>query len=155
MITVWSATQFLPVKFCTSKCFSRWLSNLHCCCHSNITMVLLVLCPDSITYERRGSGGLICISCHQHKCEMSNQIADGTIKSCYVIKEQNGHLDFIPKFAIFVQKRKLYASALRSFKDWAQQKKKVRPLASLCEGRMLLETTVTQDNHIILITLCL
>ena len=55
---------------------------------------------------------------------MSNQIADSTIKSCYVIKEQNGHLDFIPKFVIFVQKWKLYASALRPFKDWAQQKKK-------------------------------
>ena len=75
---------------------------------------------------------------------MSNQIADSTIKSCYVIKEQNGHLDFIPKFAIFVQKQKLYASALRSFKDWAQQKKKVRLLASLCEGRMLLAVLVAE-----------
>ena len=50
---------------------------------------------------------------------MSNQITKCIIKSCYVIKVQNGHLDFILKFAIFVQKRKLYASALCSFKDWA------------------------------------
>ena len=80
---------------------------------------------------------------------MSNQIADGTIKSCYVIKVQNGHLNFILKFAIFVQKRKLYASALCSFKDWATinlPMKKVRRFASLCEGRVLLAVLVKVDS---------
>ena len=31
---------------------------------------------------------------------MSNQITEHTIETCYVIKVQNGHLDFILKFAI-------------------------------------------------------
>ena len=50
---------------------------------------------------------------------MTNQIAEHTIKSCYVNEVQNGHLDFISRFAIFVQERELYASALCSFKNWA------------------------------------
>ena len=71
---------------------------------------------------------------------MSNQIADCTIKSRYVIEVQNGSLDYIPKFAIFVRKRELCASALCSCKDWATTnllKNKLRRFASLREGRML------------------
>ena len=50
---------------------------------------------------------------------MSNQIAQRTIIGCYVIEVQNGRLDFIPRFAIFVQEKELYVSALSSFKNWA------------------------------------
>ena len=70
---------------------------------------------------------------------MNNEIAECTIKSHYVIEVQNGRLDFIPRFAIFVQKRELCASALYSFKDWATTNllaNKFRQFASLCEGRI-------------------
>ena len=80
---------------------------------------------------------------------MSNQIADGTIKSYCIIKVQNGHLDFILKFAIFVRKQELYASALCSFKDWAttnQLMEKVSRFASLREERMLLAVLVKVDG---------
>ena len=50
---------------------------------------------------------------------MSNQIAERTIKGHDVIEVQNGCLDFIPGFAIFVRKRELCSSALCSCKDWA------------------------------------
>ena len=50
---------------------------------------------------------------------MSNQIAQRTIIGRYVIEVQNGHLDFILRFAIFVQEKELYVSALGSFKNWA------------------------------------
>ena len=47
---------------------------------------------------------------------MNNEIAERTIKSHYVIIEvQNGRLNFIPRFAIFVQKRELCALALCSW----------------------------------------
>ena len=45
---------------------------------------------------------------------MSNQISERIIKSRYVIKVQNGHIDFISRFAVFVQKRELYVLALCS-----------------------------------------
>ena len=44
---------------------------------------------------------------------MSNEIA---IKSHYVIEVQNGRLNFISRFVIFLRKRELCASAL---KEWA------------------------------------
>ena len=73
---------------------------------------------------------------------MSNEIAERTIKSHYVIIEvQNGRLEFILRFAIFVQKRELCASALCLFKDWATTNlfaNKLRQFASLHEGRMSL-----------------
>ena len=40
---------------------------------------------------------------------MSNE---RTIESCYIIKVQNGHLDFIPRFAISMQERIPCISAL-------------------------------------------
>jgi len=45
---------------------------------------------------------------------MSNQISERIIKSRYIIKVQNGHIDFISRFAVFVQKRELYVLALCS-----------------------------------------
>ena len=48
---------------------------------------------------------------------MSNQITERTINSHYIIKVQNGHLDFYSEFANFVQKRELCGPALSSFKD--------------------------------------
>ena len=70
---------------------------------------------------------------------MSNEIAERTIKSRYVIKVQNGRLDFIQRFAIFVRKRELGASALCCFKDWATTNlftRNFRQFASLREGRI-------------------
>ena len=72
---------------------------------------------------------------------MSNEIAERTIKSGYVIEVQNGCLNFNPRFAIFVRKGELCASALCSFKDLATINllmNKFRQIASLREGRMLL-----------------
>ena len=46
---------------------------------------------------------------------MSNQIAECTINSCYVIEVQNGRLDFCSEFANFVWKRELCGPALGSF----------------------------------------
>ena len=69
---------------------------------------------------------------------MSNQIAECTIKGYYVIKVQNGCLDFIPGFAIFVHKKELCVSALSSCKDWTiinLLTNKFRRFASLCEGK--------------------
>ena len=58
---------------------------------------------------------------HRHlshlECEMSNQIAERTINSRYIIKVQNGRLDFYSEFANFVRKRELCGPALGSFKD--------------------------------------
>ena len=62
---------------------------------------------------------------------------------------QNGHLDFIPRFAIFVWKRELCASALWSFNDWATTNllmNKVRQFVSLCEGRMSLAVLFKVDD---------
>ena len=77
---------------------------------------------------------------------MSNEIAEYTIKSYYVIKVQNGHLKFIMRFAIIAQNRELCASALCSFKNWATTKllaNKIRWFASLNEGcRQLLQLKV-------------
>ena len=67
-------------------------------------------------------------------CEMSNGIAERTIKDCYVIKVQNGHLDFILRFATFVQKRELCESVLCR---WATTNLLTRKFASLCEERTL------------------
>ena len=67
---------------------------------------------------------------------MSNEIEERTIKSCYVIEVQNGCLDFILRFAIFVQERTLYASVLCSLKNWAATNlllNKLRQFVSLCE----------------------
>ena len=50
---------------------------------------------------------------------MSLEIAEYTTIGHYVIEVQNDRLNFVPKFAIFVQIRELCASALCSFKDWA------------------------------------
>ena len=66
---------------------------------------------------------------------MSNEIAEHTIKSRYVIEVPR----FIPRFAIFALKRELYASALCSFKNWATTKlltNKFRRFVGLFEGRM-------------------
>ena len=38
---------------------------------------------------------------------MSNEIAECTVKSHHIIIVQNSHLDFTPRFAIFMLKRKL------------------------------------------------
>ena len=46
---------------------------------------------------------------------MSNQFTEHRIKSHYVAEMQNGHLNFIPRFAVFVQKRELYVSQLWVF----------------------------------------
>ena len=43
---------------------------------------------------------------------MSNEITEHTITSCYIMKAQNGQVDFISRFAIFVWKRELCISAL-------------------------------------------
>ena len=43
--------------------------------------------------------------------EMSNQITERTVNSRYVIKVQNGRLDFYSQFANFVQKRELCGQA--------------------------------------------
>ena len=70
---------------------------------------------------------------------MSNEITERTIRSHYVIKVQNGHLDFIPRFAIFVRKRELCTSVLCCFKDWATTNlltSKFKRFASLRKGRM-------------------
>ena len=48
---------------------------------------------------------------------MSNQIAERTSNSRYVIEVQNGRLDFYLGFANFVWKRELCGQALGSFKD--------------------------------------
>ena len=72
---------------------------------------------------------------------MSNEIAERTIESSYIIKVQNGHLNFIPRFAIFVRKGELYASAICSFKDWAKTNllmNKLRQFVSLCERKVPL-----------------
>ena len=49
---------------------------------------------------------------------MSNEIAERTIihVSNYIIEVQNGCLNFIPRFAIFVRKKELYVSAFCSLK---------------------------------------
>ena len=69
---------------------------------------------------------------------MSNEIAERAIihVSNYVIEVQNGCLNFIPRFAIFVRKKELYVSAFCSFKNWATTNllpNKLRRFASLCE----------------------
>ena len=66
---------------------------------------------------------------------MSNEIAERTIESRYIIKVQNGHLDFIPMFAIFMQKREFHASAHFSFMDGAT--------ASLLTNKRLGKTKTT------------
>ena len=81
---------------------------------------------------------------------MTNQIAERTIKSCYVNEVQNGHLDFISRFAIFVQERELYVSALCSFKNWATTNlhpNKLRQFASSCEWRMSLTVLVKVEDR--------
>ena len=42
---------------------------------------------------------------------MTNKLAELTIKGRYVNEVQNGHLSFIPRLPIFVQKRELCISA--------------------------------------------
>ena len=67
---------------------------------------------------------------------MSSQITERTIKSHYIIEVQNGRLDFIPRFSVFVRKKELYVSALCSFKNWATTNllpNKLRRFASSCE----------------------
>ena len=69
---------------------------------------------------------------------MSNQIAEHTIKSSYVIEVQNGRLDFILRFAIFVQKKELHVhvAVLCSFKNWTTTNlfpNKLRWFVSSCE----------------------
>ena len=71
-------------------------------------------------------------------------------QSHYIIEVQNGHLDFIPRFAIFVRKRELYVSVLCSFKNWATTNlllNKLRRFASLCECRMLLVVLVKVEDR--------
>ena len=66
---------------------------------------------------------------------MSNEIAECTIIKFYVIKIQNGRLDFILRFEIFVRKRELCVSVLCCF-DWAATnllKSKFSRFASLHE----------------------
>ena len=71
---------------------------------------------------------------------MSNQIAERTIKSRYIIEVQNGHLDFIPKFSVFVRKRELYVSVHCSVKNYNNLlTNKFRRFASSYEGRMSLD----------------
>ena len=66
----------------------------------------------------------------------------------HVIDVQNGHLDFILRFAIFVRKRELCASALGSFNDWTtyEQGQAVCEFVSLCKGRMSLAVLVKVDE---------
>ena len=62
---------------------------------------------------------------------------------------QNGLLDFIPKFVIFVCKRENYVSALCSFKNWATTTllpNTLRQFASLCEGRMSLAVLLKVED---------
>ena len=68
-------------------------------------------------------------------------IAEHTVKSHYVIKVQNGWLDFILKFAGLCGMEELGAPGLCSFKGWATTnlfRNRFRWFASLHEGRMLL-----------------
>ena len=77
-------------------------------------IAVVVLCPVVHATWWEISGGLIWISCHRHfyhlECEMSNEIAEHTIKILCVMEVQNGSL--IPMVTIFVWKRELC-----SFKD--------------------------------------
>ena len=58
--------------------------------------------------------------------------------SHYVIEVQNDRLNFIWRFAIFVQKRELCSSVLCSFKDWASYNKPTyEQTQAVCEGKML------------------
>ena len=66
------------------------------------------------------------------------EIADCTIKSCYVIKVRNGHLNCIPMFAILCKRENSVhqrSVVLRATTNLLTSK--FRGLASLHEGRML------------------
>ena len=70
---------------------------------------------------------------------MSIEITECMIESRYIIKMATSIL--FPRFAIITQKRKLYASALFSYKNWATTSlltNKLRQFGSLHEGRMSL-----------------
>ena len=73
---------------------------------------------------------------------MTNQIAEYTIKSHYVIKVQNDHLNFIiPRFSVFcAEERALYWATTNLLLN------KLRPCVSLCEGRMSLAVLVKVDD---------
>ena len=69
------------------------------------------------------------------------QSAQLKVATLYVIEVQNGHLDFIPRFSVFVWKRELYVSVLCSFKKWATTNllpNKLRRFVNSCEWRMSL-----------------
>ena len=67
---------------------------------------------------------------------MSSQIAEHTIKSCYVIKVQNGHLDFILKLC--AEARTLQISALLFYGLGYNKPTYEKKVVRVCEGRMLL-----------------
>ena len=69
------------------------------------------------------------------------QSAQLRVATLYVIEVQNGHLDFIPRFSVFVWKKELYVSVLCSFKKWATTNllpNKLRRFVNSCEWRMSL-----------------
>ena len=72
-----------------------------------VTRQNLVSCPAVHAPRRRTSGGLAWISCHRHlshlECEMSNQIAERPINSCYII-EVGAALIFVQSLQILCRK---------------------------------------------------
>ena len=73
-----------------------------------------------------------------NNCEMNNEITERTIKSHTSSKFKIAScLAFIPRFAIFVRKRELGASALCCWATTNLLMSKFRQFVSLCEERML------------------
>ena len=64
---------------------------------------------------------------------MSNQITECTIKSRYISKVQNGRLNFIPKFAMFVQKRELLCISTLFIKELGYNQPTSEQSQAVCE----------------------
>ena len=64
---------------------------------------------------------------------MSNQITECTIKSRYISKVQNGRLNFIPRFAMFVRKRELLCISTLFIKELGYNQPTSEQSQAVCE----------------------